>query len=61
MLSLFKKIIWIFLVSVPITQTVFALEINQTNYETYIGDIGGDGDGDYYFKQKPWTLFYMAT
>jgi hypothetical protein len=55
MFSLLKKITMALVVAV-LAPFSFALEINQNNYETYIGDVDGDGDGDYYFKQKPWTL-----
>ncbi len=55
MFSLLKKITMALVVA-SLAPFSFALEINQNNYETYIGDVDGDGDGDYYFKQKPWTL-----
>lgn len=32
------------------------LEIKKDTYDIYLGDVDGDGDADYYFAQKPWTL-----
>jgi RHS repeat-associated protein len=55
MLNLFKKITLV-IVSFFFAQMSFALEIKTDNYNIYLGDVDGDGDGDYYFAQKPWTL-----
>lgn len=55
MFSFIKKISFL-TIALFSTEYAAALEINSNNYETYIGDVDGDGDGDYYFKQKPWTL-----
>jgi RHS repeat-associated protein len=55
MLNFFKKITLV-IVSLFFAQISYALEIKTDNYNIYLGDVDGDGDGDYYFAQKPWTL-----